>query len=75
MSNNREPEVPDVDANLLRGMAGLIGIELGDERAGALVAQAVPHFAMLRQLDTITIPTTEPAAEFHLDGWTRATDV
>ena len=71
-SANDDLGARDVDASLLREMAGLVGIDLGDERAGALVAQAVPHLAMLRQLDAIVDPATEPAAEFRLDRWTRS---
>ena len=71
---NRDSETHDVDAALLRDLASLVGVELGDERASALVAQAVPHLAMLRLLDAVAIPTTEPAAEFRLDRWTRSTD-
>jgi hypothetical protein len=73
-SDSRELEIREVNANLLRGLASLTGIELDDERAIALVAQAVPHFNMLRHLDAIAVPTTEPAAEFRLDGWTRSSD-
>ena len=72
---NHDSETHDVDTALLRELARLVGVELGVERASALVAQAVPHFAMLRQLDTVAIATTEPAAEFRLDGWTRSADV
>jgi uncharacterized membrane protein len=59
---------------LLQGMAAAIGIELSDERAAALATQAEPHFALLRALDDIADPTTEPAAEFRLDDWTRRAD-
>ena len=36
------------------------------------MAQAEPHFALMRALDDIDPPRTEPAAEFRLDGWRRA---
>jgi hypothetical protein len=71
---NRDSKTKDVDAALLRELANLVGVDLGDERASALVAQAVPHLAMLRQLDAVAIAPTEPAAEFRLDRWTRSTD-
>jgi hypothetical protein len=75
VSEKRGSETHDVNAKLLRELASLVGVELGDERASALVAQAVPHLAMLRQLDAITVSNTEPAAEFRLDRWTRSADV
>jgi hypothetical protein len=71
-SANDDSKARDVDASLLRELTGLVGIDLSDERASALVAQAVPHLAMLRQLDAIADPATEPAAEFRLDRWTRS---
>ena len=71
---NRDSETRDVDAAVLRELASLAGIDLGDERSSALVAQALPHLAMLRHLDAVAIAKTEPAAEFRLDGWTRSTD-
>lgn len=74
VGNNRDSETRDVDAALLRDLASLVGIDLGEERARTLVAQAIPHLAMLRQLDRITVPTIEPAAEFRLDRSTRSTD-
>src|SRR5215212_1958607 len=54
---------------LLTAMAATIGLELPEERAAALAIQAEPHFALLRALDDIAHPSTEPAAEFHLDAW------
>jgi hypothetical protein len=39
-----------------------------------LATQAEPHFALLRALDDIAHPGTEPAAEFHLDAWRSAFD-
>jgi hypothetical protein len=64
-----KPETTSIDADLLRGMAAAIGVTLSDERATALVPQAEPHFALLRALDGVAEPATEPAAEFHLDNW------
>ena len=49
------------------GLAALVGVELGEERGEALVSQAEPHFAQLRELDAVAVPTTEPAAAFRLD--------
>ena len=58
----------------LRAMAAAAGVDLSDERAEALVPQAAPHFAMLRALDDVADPATEPAAEFRLDAWRRGGD-
>ena len=64
-----ERERGSIDAGLLRELALLVGIELGEERAGALVSQAEPHFAQLRELDVVADPATEPAGAFCLDAW------
>jgi hypothetical protein len=74
VSEHRDAAANDVDAALLRELAGLVGVELSEERSSALVTQAIPHLAMLRQLDAVAASRTEPAAEFRLDGWTRAID-
>jgi hypothetical protein len=58
----------------LRAMAAAVGVDLTDERAVALVPQAEPHFALLRALDAVVEASTEPAAEFRLDGWVRGDD-
>ena len=55
------------DAALLRDLAALAGVDLGEDRAAALVAQAEPHFAQLRQLAATANPKDEPAAVFRLD--------
>jgi len=65
--SEREPGT--IDAGLLRNLAALVGVELGEERGEALVSQAEPHFAQLRELDAVTDPATEPAAAFRLDDW------
>ncbi|MDF3041926.1 MAG: hypothetical protein K0Q71_4632 [Thermomicrobiales bacterium] len=62
-----EPKPGTIDAGLLRDLAALVGVELGEERGKALVSQAEPHFAQLRELDAVAVPTTEPAAAFRLD--------
>jgi hypothetical protein len=62
-----------IDAELRRDLAALVGVDLGVERATALVAQAEPHFAMLAALAASADPMTEPAATFRLDEW-RAGD-
>jgi hypothetical protein len=74
VGNNRDSESRDVDAALLRDLSNLVGIDLGEERARTLVAQAIPHLAMLRHLDRVAVPAIEPAAEFRLDRRTRSTD-
>jgi Asp-tRNA(Asn)/Glu-tRNA(Gln) amidotransferase C subunit len=53
-------------------LARLAGVELDAERAAALVAQAEPHFGLMRALDAIDPGGAEPAAEFRLDRWRRA---
>lgn len=64
-----------LDADRVEFLAGLVGVELGEERARALVAQAEPHFGLMRALDGIDAQGAEPAAEFRLDSWRRAGDV
>jgi hypothetical protein len=53
----------------LRTLAAAAGVELDPERAASLLAQAEPHFDLLRQIASVP-PATEPAAELRLDGWT-----
>lgn len=73
MGEERSREL-GVSAVLLTGMAGVVGVELSAERAAALLTQAEPHFALLRALDDVADPATEPAAEFRLDAWTGRVD-
>ena len=56
----------------LRGMAAAVGVILTADRAATLVPQAEQHVAQLTLLDTIANASTEPAAELHLDQWTRS---
>ena len=63
-----------LNAERVAFLAGLAGVELGEERAAALVAQAEPYFAGIRALDEIDPRGAEPAAEFRLDNWRRAGD-
>jgi hypothetical protein len=63
-----------LDAGQVEFLARLAGIELGEERAAALVAQAEPYFAGILALDAIDPRGAEPAAEFRLDNWRRAGD-
>lgn len=56
------------------GMAAAIGVHLSGERATTLLTQAEPHFALLRALDDVAHPMSEPAAEFRLDSWTEPAD-
>jgi hypothetical protein len=67
-------ETGSPSATLLGAIAAAIGLELPPERAAALATQAESHFALLRALDGIAQPNTEPAAEFHLDAWRSAID-
>lgn len=62
-----EREAGTIDAGLLRDLAALVGIELGEARGEALAAQAEPHFAQLRQLAAVADPADEPAGVFRLD--------
>lgn len=65
---------PSLDATRIEFLANLVGVELGEERAEGLVAQAEPHFGLMRALDGIEADGAEPAAEFRLDGWRRRGD-
>jgi hypothetical protein len=56
-------------------LAGLAGVELGEDRAAALVPQAEPHFGLMRALNDIDPRGAEPAAEFRLDAWRSTGDV
>jgi hypothetical protein len=64
-----EPYV--VDPEVLRGMAAAVGVSLPADRAATLASQADQHFAQLRYLDSVSDPSSEPAAELRLDRWTR----
>ena len=64
-----KPYVIDPDA--LRGMAAVVGVSLAGDRATTLAPQAEQHLAQLRYLDSVSDPSTEPAAELRLDRWTR----
>lgn len=71
--NEAQPEPSAWSRQLLQAMGAAVGVTLSDERAAALVSQAEPHFALLRALDDVAVPTTEPAAEFRLDTWAGCT--
>jgi len=66
-----DPDPNVLDPELLRRLAALVRVDLSPERTAALVTQAEPHFALLRVLDPLAPPGTEPAAEFRLDSWVR----
>jgi hypothetical protein len=72
--DTKPPGEPSLSAALLTGMAAAVGVELSPERAATLLTQAEPHFALLRALDDVALPTTEPAAEFRLDAWRERAD-
>ncbi len=55
-------------AEQLGVLATAVGVDLGDERAAALVPQADQHFALLRAIDALDAGDAEPAAEFRLDA-------
>ena len=63
-----------LDAERIAFLARLAGVELGQERAATLVAQAEPYFAGIWALEGINARGAEPAAEFRLDNWRRAGD-
>jgi hypothetical protein len=52
-------------------LASLVGVRLGHERAGVLLAQAEPHFALMELVMSASAGDVEPAAEFRLDHWQR----
>jgi hypothetical protein len=58
----------------LRALAAAAGVELTEERAETLVPQVAAHFALLRALETVARPETEPAAELQLQTWRRDDD-
>ena len=72
MSEEPAPERNELAPETLRGLAAAAGVSLSDERVAALVAQAEPHFALLRQLDAAAPSSTEPATVFRLDRWSSA---
>ena len=60
-----------ITAEMLRAMAAAVGVSLTGDRTATLAAQAAQHFAQLRYLDSVSDPSSEPAAELRLDRWTR----
>ncbi len=64
----------ELDADKIAFLASLVGVELGEARASALVAQAEPHFGLMKALNEIDPRGAEPAAEFRLDSWRRASN-
>lgn len=58
--------LPDVTADLLAALARVAGVELTPERAAALVAQAEPHFGLMRALDALDPRGAEIAPIFRL---------
>jgi hypothetical protein len=70
-----EPTKDDtLTSDRVRFLAALVGVELDEERARGLVAQAEPHFALMRALDGVDPKGAEPAGEFRLDLEREATD-
>lgn len=65
---------PAVSAEQVRILAAVAGVELGDERATALVPQAEPHLRLMRAVDAIDHRGAEPAGEFRLDEGRRLTN-
>jgi hypothetical protein len=71
MTDESAAELNAIDPEVLRDMAAAAGVSLTGERAASLAPQAEQHFAQLRYLDSISDPSTEPAAELRLDRGTR----
>jgi hypothetical protein len=71
MTDEFGTELYVIDPEVLRGMAASVGVSLTGDRATTLAPQADQHFAQLRYLDSVSDPSTEPAAELRLDRWTR----
>jgi hypothetical protein len=71
MTDESAAEPNAISPEMLRGMAAAVGVIITSDRAATLAPQAEQHFAQLRSLDEIANPSTEPAAELHLDRWTR----
>ena len=67
MTDTPPRELRSIEPELVRALAAAAGVSLSDARAAALVPQAEPHFALLRELDAIADPGAEPAAAFRLD--------
>jgi hypothetical protein len=72
MTDESRDELNAVDPEVLRGMAAAVGVSLTGDRAATLAPQAEQHFAQFRYLDSISDPSSEPAAELRLDRWTRS---
>ena len=71
MNDTPAPDSHTVEPEILRGLAATAGVSLSDDRATALRPQAEPHFALLRELDSVADSNIEPAAEFHLQQPSR----
>lgn len=71
MTDESGDELHVIDPEVLRGLAAAVGVSLTGDRAATLAAQAAQHFAQLRYLDSVSDPSSEPAAELRLDRWTR----
>jgi hypothetical protein len=66
MNDTPAPDRITVEPGILRDLAAAAGLSLTDDRTTALLPQAEPHFALLRELDSVADSSSEPAAEFHL---------
>jgi hypothetical protein len=71
MTDESAAEPNAISPDMLRAMAVAVGVSLTGDRAAGLASPAEQHFAQLRHLDAMTDSSTEPAAEFRLDRWTR----
>ncbi len=72
MTDEPPADSKEIDPESLRGMAAAVGVRLTSDRAATLARQAEQHFALLRHLDAISNPSTEPAAELRLDRLMRS---
>ena len=71
MTDESSDELNAIDPGVLRSMAAVVGVNLTGDRVATLETQADQHFAQLRYLDSVSDPSSEPAAELRLDRWMR----
>jgi hypothetical protein len=72
LTDESAAEPKAIDPEVLRDMAAAVGVSLTGDRAATLAPQAEQHFAQLRYLDSVSDPSSEPAAELRLDRWTSS---
>lgn len=50
----------------VRSLAGMVGLELSEERISALMPQLESHMALIHAIDGLNATGAEPAVELHL---------